>query len=147
QVGGGLALVLKPRPETLKFFALFSSVSARYGNRGQCDYAAANEILNKLAVSLTRRWPGRGVSINWGPWESANGMVGAELAERFAEAGVSLIARQDGRRAFIEELLHGSRADAEVIWGGPLPSIQRSPVRQATRPSALARYPLLFSRE
>ena len=40
----------------------FSSVSGRFGNRGQADYAAASEILSKLAHSLDGRWPAAGQS-------------------------------------------------------------------------------------
>ena len=52
---------------TLKFTALFSSIAGRFGNVGQSDYAAANEMLNKLAHWLDRRWPGRVVSLDLGP--------------------------------------------------------------------------------
>src|SRR5262249_53304340 len=100
KVAGALTLMARLRPETLKFLVLFSAVSARYGNRGQCDYAAANEILNKLAASWSRSGSARVVSINWGPWESSGGMVSAELAQKFAEAGVKLISRGQGRKAF-----------------------------------------------
>src|SRR5262249_47806631 len=71
---GALNLVRLVRPEALKFTAPFSSVAGRFGNVGQSDYAAANEILNKLAQWLDRRWPGRVVSMIWGPWSGA-GMV------------------------------------------------------------------------
>ena len=37
------------RPEALRFLVFFGSVSGRFGNRGQADYAAASEVLNKLA--------------------------------------------------------------------------------------------------
>jgi acyl transferase domain-containing protein/NAD(P)H-dependent flavin oxidoreductase YrpB (nitropropane dioxygenase family)/NAD(P)-dependent dehydrogenase (short-subunit alcohol dehydrogenase family) len=120
KVAGALTLVRRLRPESLKFLAFFSSVSARYGNRGQSDYAAANETLNKLAVWLSQRWPARVVSINWGPWKTEGGMVTAELAERFAKAGVELVSPAAGRRAFMEEVLHGASEDAEVVWGGPI---------------------------
>src|SRR5262249_47819771 len=52
KVSGALTLARKLRPEGLKFLAFFSSVAARIGNRGQGDYSAANEFLNKLADDL-----------------------------------------------------------------------------------------------
>jgi len=120
KVAGALALIQAIRPDGLQFLTFFSSVSARYGNRGQCDYAAANEVLNKLAVWLNARLGCRVSSLNWGPWESTGGMVSAELAKRFAEAGVHVIDRPSGRVACVEELLFGNETDVEVVFGGPL---------------------------
>jgi acyl transferase domain-containing protein/NAD(P)H-dependent flavin oxidoreductase YrpB (nitropropane dioxygenase family)/NAD(P)-dependent dehydrogenase (short-subunit alcohol dehydrogenase family) len=116
-------LARKLRPESLKFLALFSSVSGRFGNAGQSDYAAANEVINKLAVQLDRQWPGRVVAINWGPWKS-DGMVSPETMRRFQEIGVELIDPVAGRRAFVSELLHGRKGEAEVVLGeGPWPVV------------------------
>nr|MBA3947194.1 SDR family NAD(P)-dependent oxidoreductase [Herpetosiphonaceae bacterium] len=70
------------QPETLRFLVFFSSVSGRFGNRGQADYAAANEVLNKLAIYLDQRWATHVVAINWGPWEKL-GMVSPELQQEF----------------------------------------------------------------
>ena len=96
---------------------MFSSAAGPFGNRGQCDYAAANEVLNKLAIYLDRRWPGRVVSINWGPW-AKTGMVSPELQRQFAERGVQLIPIQAGRRMFDRELVYGRKGEAEVILAG-----------------------------
>jgi acyl transferase domain-containing protein/NAD(P)H-dependent flavin oxidoreductase YrpB (nitropropane dioxygenase family)/NAD(P)-dependent dehydrogenase (short-subunit alcohol dehydrogenase family) len=120
KISGALTLAAKLRPDASKFVVLFSSVSARYGNRGQCDYAAANEVLNKLAVEWNAHWPGRVVSINWGPWTSEGGMVSPEVAAQTAKAGVHLISPEAGRLAFIDELSRGAKRDAEVVWGGPV---------------------------
>jgi NAD(P)-dependent dehydrogenase (short-subunit alcohol dehydrogenase family) len=147
KIAGALTLARSLRPESLGFLAFFSSVSARYGNRGQSDYAAANEILNRLAASLNGQWPARVVSIDWGPWQTSSGMVSAELAGRFAEAGVSLITRASGRRAFVDELLFGDSRDAEVIWGGPaknagMPCVSAASFRAATLPLLRSRVSL-----
>jgi acyl transferase domain-containing protein/NAD(P)H-dependent flavin oxidoreductase YrpB (nitropropane dioxygenase family)/NAD(P)-dependent dehydrogenase (short-subunit alcohol dehydrogenase family)/acyl carrier protein len=74
----------KLRSQTLKFLVLFSSVAGRFGNRGQSDYTAANEVVNKMAVYLNNHWPGRVASINWGPWDTA-GMVSNEVKRQFAQ--------------------------------------------------------------
>ncbi|PYT13966.1 MAG: polyketide synthase, partial [Acidobacteria bacterium] len=97
KVDGALALVRGLRPEELKFFVLFCSVAGRFGNAGQCDYAAANETLDALALQLDRVWPGRVVSINWGPWNT--GMASAGIQERFAARGVQLVPPGGGRPA------------------------------------------------
>lgn len=107
-------LAAKLRPQTLKFLVFFSSVSGRFGNRGQADYASANEVLNKLAQKLDRAWPGRVVAINWGPWHTT-GMVTEEAKRQFASQGVGHIPVDVGARMMIEEINAGSAAPAEVV--------------------------------
>ena len=109
----------KLRPESLKFLVLFSSVAGRFGNRGQCDYTAANEVINKLAVYLDSRWPGRVIAINWGPWQLA-GMVSAEVQRQFAQRGVGLIPLAAGANSLDLELHKGRKGEVEVLLGdGP----------------------------
>ena len=105
------------RPSSLRFLVFFSSVAGRFGNRGQSDYAAANEVLNKLALYLDQRWPARVVSINWGPWEK-RGMVSAELQQAFAQRGLALVPAAEGRRMFDAELRQGTKGDVEVVIAG-----------------------------
>ena len=114
----------KLRPETLKFFVLFSSVAGRFGNRGQCDYTTANEVINKLAVYLDKQWPGRVVSMNWGPWDKS-GMVSDELQEEFARRGVRLIPPKSGSQLMVEEIQKGQKGEVELVIGdGPWGQIE-----------------------
>jgi NAD(P)-dependent dehydrogenase (short-subunit alcohol dehydrogenase family) len=96
------------------FVAFFSSVSGAFGNRGQVDYAAANDALDKLALSLNESIKGRVVSINWGPWGGA-GMVSAELEKEYERRGISLIELEKGIEDFLEELEYGAPDDAQVV--------------------------------
>lgn len=117
KVNSSLALAAKLRPESLRFLVLFSSVTGRFGNRGQGDYAAASEVLNKLAQDLDRRWPGRVISINWGPWLQS-GMVSPEVERQFSERGVKLIPPEIGCRMLEEELRFGRKGEVEILIGG-----------------------------
>jgi acyl transferase domain-containing protein/NAD(P)H-dependent flavin oxidoreductase YrpB (nitropropane dioxygenase family)/NAD(P)-dependent dehydrogenase (short-subunit alcohol dehydrogenase family) len=109
----------KLRLDSLQFLIFFTSVAGRFGNRGQSDYGAVNEILSKLAVHLDRQWPGRVVAISWGPWDKA-GMVSPEVKRQFARLGIEAIEPKRGRWAFDVELRFGKKSEAEVIWGnGP----------------------------
>jgi NAD(P)-dependent dehydrogenase (short-subunit alcohol dehydrogenase family) len=110
-----LSRVLKP--ESLRFFVLFSSTAGAFGNPGQSDYAAANELLNKLARDLDGRWPGRVVAVGWGPW-AKTGMVTDELRRRFEAQGVALIDAEDGCEALDRELRFGAKGQPEVILAG-----------------------------
>ncbi|AMV38765.1 type I polyketide synthase [Planctomyces sp. SH-PL62] len=132
KLDGALNLARLLRPEALRFSVFFSSVAGRFGNKGQVDYAAANESLNKLAVWLDRRWPGRVVSINWGPW-SGLGMV-SDLEGHLGRRGLGMIPPDVGRAALIDELMHGRKGDVEVVVAGALGSLDE-PIR---RPQAVA---------
>jgi len=107
------------RPEGLKFLVLFSSVAGRFGNRGQADYTAANDIYNKLATYLDARWPGRVVALNWGPWKTS-GMVSPQVQQQFEARGVDLIEPEAGSRSCDRELHYGRKGETEVVLGeGP----------------------------
>ncbi len=113
-----MVLSRKLRPGGLKFMCFFSSVAARFGNRGQTDYCAANEFLNKLAQRLDAQWDARVFAINWGPWDA--GMVGADLREALTKRGFSLIPINEGVRFFIDELERSTETAPEVLITGKL---------------------------
>lgn len=117
KVQGLRALLQATAQDALRFLCLFSSVAARSGNLGQCDYAMANEILNKVAhEEQRRRGPSCVVrSLGWGPWDG--GMVDDGLRARFAAMGVSLIPVPAGAQAMLNELAFGPQAATEVVLG------------------------------
>ncbi len=107
------------RSSAVKFLVLFSSVAGRWGNVGQSDYTAANDVLNKLGIYLDHKWPGRVVSINWGPW-AGSGMASQEVQRKFSEQGVEVISPAEGSRFFDLEMALGFKGEAEVVIGqGP----------------------------
>jgi NAD(P)-dependent dehydrogenase (short-subunit alcohol dehydrogenase family) len=122
KVQGALNLIGLVRPEALKFTALFSSIAGRFGNVGQSDYAAANDVLNKLGHWLDRRWPGRVVSVIWGPW-SGIGMV-SQLEGHLGRQGLGMIAPDVGRTLLLDELRFGRKGDVEVIYTGGLGTLE-----------------------
>ena len=111
KVEGALALEEK-LPDDVGFVAFFGSVAGAFGNRGQADYAAANDALDKIARRQRRRLPGRVVSIDWGPWAGA-GMVGPELARAYEAKGIGLIPPDEGVERLLAEL--GSIAEPQVV--------------------------------
>ncbi|MEC7847359.1 MAG: SDR family NAD(P)-dependent oxidoreductase [Gemmatimonadota bacterium] len=115
---GGLRSVLKAIGETsLKALVLFSSSTARFGRRGQVDYAAANEVLNKVAQAEAAEREGcRVVSVNWGPWDG--GMVTPGLKTAFADERIEVIGMQSGAAYLLDEIA-ASEGPAEVLVLGP----------------------------
>ena len=120
KVDSAFTLSCHLRPDSLQLLVLFSSVAGRYGNRGQADYAAANEVMTRLAWDLDRRWPQtRVVSLCWGPWDTT-GMASEAVKQQFRARGIEPIPVASGRRFFLEELFHGPKGDTEVVAGvGP----------------------------
>jgi acyl transferase domain-containing protein/NAD(P)H-dependent flavin oxidoreductase YrpB (nitropropane dioxygenase family) len=112
KVAGAWTLADKLRRD-VKFVVMFASISGTFGNRGQVDYAAANDALDKLALALSRKVDGRVVSIAWGPWAGA-GMVSPVLAREYARRGIELIDAARGVDALIAELASGA-TDGQVI--------------------------------
>ncbi|MEV0277448.1 SDR family NAD(P)-dependent oxidoreductase [Streptomyces sp. NPDC050610] len=101
-----------------RFAVLFGSIAAALGNRGQCDYAAANDALEELG----RRWsaPGRrGLTVHWGPWaaaESGGGMVTPELMRSYAARGIKLIDPEEGPLSLLRELAWGAPTVHSVLY-------------------------------
>ncbi|WP_438018323.1 SDR family NAD(P)-dependent oxidoreductase [Sorangium sp. So ce315] len=119
KVDGLRALLGATADDPLRAIVLFSSIAARSGNKGQCDYAMANEVLNKVAAAEAARRPGCVVkSLGWGPWQG--GMVNAALEAHFAQLGVPLIPLAAGARMLIDELCDGAAGSpgaVEVVLG------------------------------
>jgi hypothetical protein len=111
-----LTLVRHLDPAKLKFLSVYASITSRYGNRGQSDYAAANEVLSKLACDLDRRWPGRVVSMAWGPWAEV-GMV-ADLEKHLVARGLKLIEPPVGAGFDVDEVIFGTKGEPEVLIAG-----------------------------
>ncbi len=120
KVGGAEALLAATSRDPLKILCFFSSVAGRAGNIGQCDYALANEALNKLATAEQRRRPGVVVkSMGWGPWDG--GMVTPALKRQFEALGIPCIPIERGAAMFVGELTGTSDAVEIVVGGAPGP--------------------------
>ncbi|MFO7749416.1 MAG: SDR family oxidoreductase, partial [Desulfobacteraceae bacterium] len=113
----GLAnLIRATAGEPLKYLVLFSSVAARTGNKGQGDYAMANEVLNKIAQKKAVENPAcRFISVNWGPWEG--GMVTPSLQQAFLNRGIDLIPLKQGAERLIAEMEQNAGSAVEMVIG------------------------------
>ncbi|MEU8654142.1 SDR family oxidoreductase [Streptomyces sp. NPDC048737] len=120
KAGGARALLtaLEELPAAPAFTVLFGSISAVLGNRGQADYAAANDALESLGTAFAARTGRRALTVHWGPWAPAaghGGMVGAELAREYARRGIRLIDPEEGTAALLRELAWGEESATAVV--------------------------------
>ena len=113
--------------DPLRALVLFSSSTARFGRKGQADYAVANEVLNKMAQYEAQARTGcRVLSVNWGPWDG--GMVTPALRTLFAEEGIEVIGLEAGARCLVDELSSTEHAVEVVILGaGSVPPAASRP--------------------
>jgi NAD(P)-dependent dehydrogenase (short-subunit alcohol dehydrogenase family) len=100
------------------FVVMFGSIAAPYGNRGQSDYAAANDALETMGARWSRESGRRVLTVHWGPWaptEIHGGMVTPELIAEYARRGIALIDPEEGALGLLRELAWGSAATTSVV--------------------------------
>ncbi|GAA1964628.1 SDR family oxidoreductase [Amycolatopsis minnesotensis] len=105
--------------EPPRFLTLFGSVAAALGNRGQADYAAANDALEALGSRWAEATGSRGLTVHWGPWApdgTNNGMVTPELVRHYAAKGIELIDPEEGALSLLRELAWGAAEDTAVVY-------------------------------
>jgi NAD(P)-dependent dehydrogenase (short-subunit alcohol dehydrogenase family) len=106
---------------------VFGSVSGVFGNRGQADYAAANDALDTLAWVLHGRPDIRVLAVDWGPWGGGVGMVTPELEQLYRRRGIGLLDPAEAVAHLLRELAFGTDtaqvlvadADAAAMAGPP----------------------------
>jgi acyl transferase domain-containing protein/NAD(P)-dependent dehydrogenase (short-subunit alcohol dehydrogenase family) len=135
KVDGLRALLAATAADELALLALFSSSTARFGRKGQADYAAANEALNKLSQRYRIDHPAcRALSINWGPWDG--GMVTPGLKRLFTAEGMEVIPLAAGAQYLMREIA-GTGPVEQVILASPPPADRPSPPEQTSTPQGL----------
>ncbi|ANN18391.1 polyketide synthase [Amycolatopsis orientalis] len=105
------------------FVTFFGSIAAVLGNRGQTDYAAANDALETLGEQWAERTGCRVLTVHWGPWAPSDdhaGMVSPELAREYERREVALIDPDEGTAALLRELAYGPSDVRSVLYTASL---------------------------
>ena len=114
---------------TPKAMVFFSSVAGRYGNSGQTDYSAANDLLGKIASGMRRQVPGmKAISLDWGAWAEVGMASRGYIPELMKRAGIEMLLPAAAAPLVRHELLHGRGGD-EVVLAGSLGLLEQQ--RQA----------------
>jgi hypothetical protein len=94
----------------------FSSIAGRFGNRGQTDYSAANDLLCKVVSSL-RRWrpTTRGIAIDWTAWAGIGMASRGTLPQILTQAGIDLLPPEVGVPTVRRELVRGATRGELVV--------------------------------
>ncbi|MGZ4528841.1 MAG: SDR family NAD(P)-dependent oxidoreductase [Mycobacterium sp.] len=105
----------------------FSSVAGRFGNVGQTDYSAANDLQCKILSSLRRTRPGvRALAIDWTAWGGIGMATRGSIPKIMAAAGVEMLPAEAGV-AWIRRELGAGLSDGEVVVAGALGVLAAEP--------------------
>ncbi|MGC4815238.1 SDR family NAD(P)-dependent oxidoreductase, partial [Micromonospora sp. DT228] len=102
-----------------RFVVLFGSIAAAYGNRGQGDYAAANDAIDAIGARWAASTGNRCLTVHWGPWAPGaghGGMVTDELSREYARRGIELIDPEAGAFSLLGELAWGDPKINSVVY-------------------------------
>ncbi len=99
---------------------VFSSVAGRFGNNGQSDYSAANDLLCKITSSM-RRWrpETKAIAIDWTAWDDIGMAARGSVPTVMKALGIDMLAPASGVPTVRRELVAGGFS-GEVLVAGEL---------------------------
>ncbi len=97
----------------------FSSIAGRFGNAGQTDYAAANDLLCKSASNLRGTAGTRASVIDWTAWAGIGMASRGSIPKMMQAAGIAMLPADVGVPIVRRELT-AAGAGGEVVVAGAL---------------------------
>jgi hypothetical protein len=95
---------------------VFSSIAGRFGNAGQTDYSAANDLLCKITSSFrTTRPATRGIAIDWTAWAGIGMATRGSIPKVMQLAGIDMLPPESGIPLIRRELTAGMTRGEVVI--------------------------------
>ncbi len=111
-----------------KAVVMFSSIAGRFGNAGQVDYSAANDMLAKLSYALPAQFPETHfVSLDWGPWAEVGMASRGSIPQIMERAGIQTLPPNEAAPVVGDMLLAGIQG--EVVVAGELGMMTRNPYK------------------
>ncbi len=97
---------------------VFSSVAGRFGNAGQTDYSAANNLLCAMSSALRRTRPEtKAIAIDWTAWGGIGMATRGSIPQIMAAAGISMLPPESGIPTVRRELVAGGGSGERVVAG------------------------------
>jgi NAD(P)-dependent dehydrogenase (short-subunit alcohol dehydrogenase family) len=97
KVNGWFNLLHGLRDAEIGAAVVFSSIAGRFGNAGQTDYSAANDVLCKSASALRREGLAeRGIAIDWTAWAEIGMASRGSIPKMMEMAGIDMLPPQLG---------------------------------------------------
>ena len=94
----------------------FSSIAGRFGNAGQADYSAANDLLCKITSSFRNARPAtRGIVIDWTAWGGIGMATRGSIPKMMELAGIDMLPAEAGIPLIRRELTTGGTRGEIVI--------------------------------
>jgi NAD(P)-dependent dehydrogenase (short-subunit alcohol dehydrogenase family) len=101
-----------------KALVVFSSVAGRFGNGGQTDYSAANDLLCKMCSSFRSGRPSlRAIAVDWTAWDRIGMATRGSIPKMMEMAGIDMLAPEVGVPTVRRELTAGGTRGEVVVAG------------------------------
>ncbi len=112
---------------------VFSSIAGRFGNGGQTDYSAANDLLCKSIANFRNARPDtRGVAVDWTAWANIGMANRGSIPKMMALAGIDLLPPEIGVPVVRREITAAGHGGEVVVAGA---SACSSPSATGSTPS------------
>ncbi len=111
--------LLKGLPDgSLRAAVVFSSIAGRFGNAGQPDYSAANDLLCKQVSGLDSAHPDAlGLALDWTAWGDIGMATRGSIPQIMAAAGIDMLPAAAGIPVLRHELAAGGPTREMVVAG------------------------------
>jgi acyl transferase domain-containing protein/NAD(P)-dependent dehydrogenase (short-subunit alcohol dehydrogenase family) len=101
----------------LRATVAFSSIAGRFGNGGQADYSAANDLLCKITSNFrTARPETRGIVVDWTAWGGIGMATRGSIPKMMEMAGIDMLPPEAGIPLIRRELTVGGTC-GEIVVG------------------------------
>ncbi|HSB85558.1 MAG TPA: SDR family NAD(P)-dependent oxidoreductase [Ilumatobacteraceae bacterium] len=97
---------------------VFSSIAGRFGNGGQTDYSAANDLLCKSVANFRISRPDtRGIAVDWTAWADIGMASRGSIPKVMALAGIDMLPPEVGVHIVRRELTAAGQGGEVVVAG------------------------------